>query len=76
MNDVALQKQIDELTKEIRFAADASQTRLEDLRAQVDRIRIEMAAFRMALESLQPSFSEEFQQALEKARYEVDPESD
>ena len=76
MNDVALQKQIDELSKELRYAAEANQSELEELRARVDRIRIEMAAFRMALESALPSFSEEFRRALEEARYEVNPEVD
>jgi predicted nuclease with TOPRIM domain len=76
MNDVALQRQIDELAKELRYAADTRQSELEELRARVDRIRVEMAALRMALESLLPSFPEAFQRALEKARYEVNPEVD
>jgi hypothetical protein len=35
-----------------------------------------MAAFRMALESLLPSFPEEFPRVYEKARYEVNAEAD
>ncbi|MCF8061758.1 MAG: hypothetical protein K9M82_04510 [Deltaproteobacteria bacterium] len=76
MNDVALQKQIDELAEEVSLAGDYTQAGLEELRARVDRIKLEIVALRMALDAALPSFSTEYERSFEKARLEVNPESD
>lgn len=76
MNDVALQKQIDKLTNELRLAGDTTQGQLEELRASVDRIKLEIAALQMYLDSTLDSFSEEIPRFREQARLEVNPDTD
>jgi len=74
MNQTALQKQLDELNRELRYAGDAVDKRLIGLRAEIDRLKIDMAALAKFLESKYPEFPNEFDRIRNETRLEVDPE--
>ena len=73
-NEVAMQKQIDSLTNELRFMSDHYENSLRDLRSELDGLKLELAALRTFLESAFPHFAERFPELLAKTIREVDPE--
>ena len=74
MNQVALQKQLEELTRELRHSGEAVEKRLFGLRTEFDRLKVEMAALTRFLESKHPEFSDEIQRLRREAVREVNPE--
>jgi hypothetical protein len=74
MNQVALEEQITRLEKEIRLGGTEVDQRFLELRADVDRLRLEVVAIKKFLEDVNPSFRELFPQILERTLAEVNPE--
>jgi hypothetical protein len=75
MNLIALDEQLSRLEKELRLGGEQTDNRLLDLRVEVDRLKLDMAALKTFLGSAFPSFAEQFPQILERTVHEVDPES-
>jgi hypothetical protein len=74
MNEVALKEQITRLENEFRLGGTQTEQRLLELRAEIDRVRLEMAAVRTFLDSAFPSFAEQFPLILARTLKEVNPE--
>lgn len=74
MNSIALEEQIARLQKEIRFGGAEVEQRLLELRAEVDRVRLEVAAVKLFLGAAYPAFNEQFPQILARVIEEVNPE--
>jgi len=74
MNEIALQEQLARLLKEQTLAAGQTDDRLLELRVEVDRLKIELAAVKTFLAAANPSFAEQFPQVLARAIEEVNPE--
>ncbi len=75
MNQLALQKQLEELSREFRHSGDAVEQELVQLRAEIDRCKFDMAAVVKFIESRFPDFWNEFETVRQRARFEVDPAS-
>ncbi len=76
MNEIALDERITRLQKELRLTADETERRMLDLRVEVDRLKLEVAALKNFLGTVNPSFMEQFPQILDQTIREVNPESD
>ena len=74
MNQVALEEQINRLEKEIRLGGSQTDQRLLDLRADMDRLRLEVAAIKNFLCAAFPAFEEQYPQILARTIEEVNPE--
>lgn len=74
MNQVALQKQIEELTREVRHSGDAVEKRLLQLRTEIDRLKVDMAALTKFLETKNPELSDEIERIRRETVREVNPE--
>lgn len=74
MNKMALEEQISSLRKELSLSGTEIDNKLLELRADVDRIKLELAALRAFLGAVNPSFEEQFPQILARTIQEVDPE--
>jgi hypothetical protein len=75
MNLIALEEQLARLEKEVRLGGEQIEVGLLELRVEVDRIKLDMAALKTFLGSAFPSFTEQFPQILERTVHEVNPES-
>jgi hypothetical protein len=62
------------LQREIRMLGDETDKSLLELRVEVDRLKLEVAALKTFLETAFPAFSEQFSQILARTIQEVDPE--
>ncbi len=76
MNQIALEEQIARLQKEICLGGSEVEKRLLELRAEVDRVRLEMAAVKQFLGTAYPAFTEQFPHILARVVEEVNPEFD
>lgn len=76
MNEVVLQKEIDRLRNELTALSDYHKKRLFDMRGEVDRLKLEMAALRIFLEEAFPDFTERFPRLYRKTMEEMNPELD
>ncbi|BCR05608.1 hypothetical protein DESUT3_26770 [Desulfuromonas versatilis] len=76
MNEIALEERISRLEKELLLASDDTERRVFELRMEVDRLKLEVAALRNFLGTVNPSFAEQFPQILDQTIREVNPESD
>lgn len=76
MNEVALQKQIEELESELRLSGEFTNRRLLDMKAEMDRLKLELTVLARFLEREMPSFTRDFQSIREEVFQEVDPEID
>lgn len=74
MNQVALEEQLSRLEKEIRLGGAEVDERFLDLRADLDRLHLEMTAVKTYLETAFPTFREQFPQILARTIQEVNPE--
>jgi hypothetical protein len=74
MNSIALEEQVARLEKEIRLGGVEVEQRLLELRAEVDRVRLEVAAVKLFLGAAYPAFKEQFPQILARVIEEVNPE--
>lgn len=76
MNQVALEERIMRLEKELLQGGRQAEQRLLDLRAEMDRLRLELSAVRQFLGVVYPTFTEEYPQILSRTIQEVNPEFD
>jgi hypothetical protein len=76
MNQVALEERIARLEKELLHGGSHAEQRLLDLRAEIDRLRLEVSAVRQFLGVVYPTFAEEYPQLLSRTIQEVNPEFD
>lgn len=76
MNGFAMNEEVARLQKELSLSGAETDKRLLDLRVEVDRLRLEMAALKTFLGAAYPSFGEQFPQILAQTIQDVDPESD
>lgn len=76
MNQLGIQEEIGRLQKELRIGGVETEQRILDLRAEVDRIRIEVEAIKTFLCIANPAFREQFPQILARTIEEVNPEFD
>ncbi|MCF8080526.1 MAG: hypothetical protein K9K88_14700 [Desulfobacterales bacterium] len=74
MNEVALQKQIEELTREFRLSGEAVKDDLVELQAAIDRLELEVAAMKTFLTSKYSDFDEKFERILRRTKTEENPE--
>lgn len=76
MNQVALEERIARLEKELLRGGAQAEQQLLDVRADIDRLRLELSAVRQFLGIVYPSFEEQFPQILSRTIQEVNPEFD
>lgn len=74
MNLVALQKEVDRVSRELRVSGDLTDARLIEMKADLDQIKLEIAALSRFLEREIPSFARDFPEVREKILREVNPE--
>ncbi len=74
MNQVALQKQIDDLRKETRISGEDVDERLIELQAEIDGLKLDVAALKAFLEAEHPHFPEKFEVIRQATRRTVNPE--
>lgn len=74
MNEIALQEQLARLQNELKLAGGETDRRLLELRVEVDRLKLELAALKKFLAAANPSFAEQFPQVLARTIEEVNPE--
>lgn len=74
MNLVALQKAIDRMAEELRLSGEFTDTRFMDVRAELDRVRLEVEVFKRVLEKAIPSFARDFEQTKKEMVQEFNPE--
>jgi len=74
MNLVALQKEIDRMAEELRLSGEFTDTRFMDVRAELDRVRLEVEVFKRVLEKAIPSFARDFEQTKKEMVQEFNPE--
>jgi hypothetical protein len=74
MNEVALQRQIDELFKELKYAGENVATRLTDLRADMDRMKLDMAALMKYMKSNIEYFDQKYRDTWEETARKINPE--
>jgi hypothetical protein len=74
MNEIALQEQLARLQNELKLAGGEADKRLLELRVEMDRLKIELAALKNFLAAANPSFAEQFSQVLARTIEEVNPE--
>jgi uncharacterized small protein (DUF1192 family) len=74
MNEIALQEELARLQKELQLAGEEADQRLLELRVEVERLKIELAALKNFLAAANPSFAEQFPHVLARTIAEVNPE--
>lgn len=74
MSGIALKEEVARLQNEAVLAGAETDRRLLDLRAELDRLKLEMMALKAFLVAANPSFAEQFPQVLARTIAEVDPE--
>lgn len=76
MNPIAMEEELSRLQKELRLGGAETEQRMLDLRAEVDRTRLEVEAIKIFLSDAFPAFREQFPQILARTIEEVNPEFD
>lgn len=74
MNEIAVEEKLDRLARELRLAGDETERRLLELRAEIDRVKLELAAVKRYLRTLNPAFDEEFPRIKARTIEEFNPE--
>ncbi len=74
MNQVALHKEIDRIANEHRLSGELADSRFVELKAEIDQVKLEVAALRKFLEQAYPSFARDFPGIKENIFREVNPE--
>ena len=76
MNLVALQKEIERMSTALRMSGDLTDSRLMEMKAEIDTIKLEIAALNRFLEQTLPSFARTYPDIKETIFREVNPEID
>lgn len=76
MNDIALQKQIDQIAKELRLSDEAIDGRILQLRAEIDYLNLQMIALKRFLKSVFSDFEGKFPEILEQTLAQENPEAE
>lgn len=76
MNLVALQKEIERMDTALRLSGDLTDSRFMELKAEIDKIKLEIAALNSFLERTLPSFAGTYPEIKEKIFREFNPELD
>lgn len=74
MNLVALQKELDRVSKEQSLSGEVTASRFIEIKAEIDKVKLEIAALSRFLEQAIPSFTRDFPEIREKIFREVNPE--
>lgn len=74
MNEIALREELTRLQNELKLTGGETDRRLLELRVEVDRLKIELAALKNFLAAANPSFAEQFPHVLARTIEEVNPE--
>lgn len=74
MNEVALEKEIKRIANELRLSGELADSRFVELKAEVDRLKLDIASLIRFLEQTAPSFAGDFPVIREKILQEVNPE--
>jgi len=75
MNEIiALQEQMTRLQRELKMAGGTTDGQMLELRVEVDRLKIEVAALKSFLAAANPSFAEQFPEVLSRTIEEINPE--
>ena len=74
MNQIALEERLTRLQNEIRLGGTEIEQRYLELRADLDRLRLEVAAIKKFLGAAFPAFNEQFPRILAQTIEEVNPE--
>lgn len=74
MNLVALEKELDRVSRQLSLAGDANDARFIEMKAEIDKVKLEIAALNSFLEQAIPSFARDFPVVREKIFREVNPE--
>lgn len=74
MNLVALEKEIERLAEELRLSGEYADGRFIDVRAEIDRVKLEVEALRRFLERAFPSFGPDLERIKTEIVQEFDPE--
>ncbi len=73
MNEVALRKQIEDIDQEVKLSGEFTMNRLIQLQAEVDQCKLELEAIRRFLDSAFPSFTNQYNDLVEKVNREFNP---
>ncbi len=76
MSQISLEEQLDLLQKELRIGGAETEQRMLDLRAEVDRVHLELAAIKKFLGTVFPVFEEQYPQILSRTMEDFNPEFD
>lgn len=74
MNLVALEKELDRVSRQLSHSGDLNDARYIEMKAEIDQIKLEIAALNRFLEQAIPSFAPDFPVIREKVFREVNPE--
>lgn len=74
MNLVALQKELDRVSREISLSGDLTDSRFIEIKAEIDEVKLEIAALSRFLEQTFPSFARDFPKIREEVVHDVNPE--
>lgn len=70
----ALNKEIERLSKELRLSGELTDSRLIELKVDIDRIKFDIAVLKRFLEQSSHSLRQDFSEIREKIVQEVNPE--
>jgi hypothetical protein len=76
MNDVALEKKIRKIADELRLSGEFTDSRFMVLKAEMDLLKLEIAALARFLEREIPSFRRDFPLLRGQVFQEIDPEGE
>lgn len=76
MNEVALQKEIKRIADELRLSGEFAESRFIEMKAELDHLKLEIAALSRFLERTVPTFNRDFPAVRAQVFQEVDPEAD
>ena len=76
MNLVALQKEIDRMGTELRLSGDLTDSRIMEIKIEIDKLKLEIAALKGFLEQTLPTFARTYPDIKDEIFREVNPEMD
>ena len=74
MKELEIKEQIEALTQQIDTTWDAADKRLMELRAEIDRLKLEVVSLKELLKTEIPAFDERFPRILNETIEKIPPE--